>query len=399
MTRPIGIYFLHLFICVLLPNIVSSQIIFQDIHGKMSRQEMMMMFKEALIISDSLEDTRKDAYMMQILYRGKDLLLFNHGFFDVYQWQKNHWKALNTEKRGGYNYGAKKFIWNNRIFSFGGYGYWQHHGDLIEFDPSSGTWKKLNLSEALPLGPAMINGDVLRIISDTCFDVNLHTLQVNKYPIESLSKTEKSLVAKGIKTESRLWDFFALGKYNFLFHKTENKLYYSDVLTTEVVDKSFFYHHSLIQFKNDSLLKWSPDGLLLSTIDLKELIKFYQPVEINPKQSKLPIMLGGISTILLISAAIIFWRKRQRKTKLTNKSWQNPMISKIIPLAGTTISTDQIDNILALDGVVIMEYRKFKRSKLISQINDEFKLKFGKELVVRIKDPDDGRKFLYEIKV
>jgi hypothetical protein len=222
---------------------------------------------------------------------------------------------------------------------------------------------------------------------------------MKKYPVESISKAEKSLVAKGLKMESRIWNFLTLGKFSYLYHHTDQKLYYSDVLATEVVDKSFFYHYSLIQFKNDSLVKWAPDGTLLSVIDIKELIKFYQPVEIQPKQSKLLFILGCISIFLLMSGASIYWRKRQRKKRLIKNSWQNPAISKIIPFAGTIISTEQLDNFLELEGVVLMEYRKFKRSKTISAINEEFKMKFGKKLIVRIKDPEDGRKFLYEIKV
>ena len=64
---------------------------------------------------------------------------------------------------------------------------------------------------------------------------------------------------------------------------------------------------------------------------------------------------------------------------------------------GQTMQANQLDVLLKIDDVVPDEYRKFKRARIIAEINEEYKLKQGKELILRFKDPDDGRKFLYKI--
>ncbi len=385
-----------LFLC---SNSAHGQVFFQDKYGKMRHPEMMTMFRKSLVLMDTLECRRKDFYKMYIMYCGDDVVLFSDGYFDVFLWKDARWNRVSRVRRGGYNFNGKKFIWRDRIFSFGGYGYWRHHGDVIEFDRKSGNWVKLELSETLPFAPAMVTDTGLRVISDTIYDVNFTTLAVEKHPSGVPFKLDNNSVARGLKLESTSWAFLLLGKENYLLDKKNQQLYYSDLNTTELIDKTFFYKYSLIQFKGDSLLKWSLDGQLIQAIDIRNLLQFYKSVDLQVKNTWAGSVLGYISVVVLLGGGSAYWFTRRRKRKSQSTMWQNPIIQLLLSAAGPPLSMEQLDILLALESIQSMEYRKYKRAQILSEVNEEYKHKLGRELVVRLKDPEDGRRFVYEVRV
>lgn len=374
-----------------------GQIVFQDTKEQTSREEMGLMFRKALLVADTLEKKYTEHYHMDIMYYGDDLIMFCDGHFDVFLWQDSTWKRLNKERKGGYNFGSKYFIWKNRIFSFGGYGYWNHHANLIEFSPRTGEWNLLKLPKKLPFAPSHVTDNGLRILSDTCYELDIQnntiTTCVQSFPSKLITKD----LYKLSKMESAKWDFLLLKWQNLVLNKKDNRLYYSNQNTLELLDKGLMYNYNLIQFKNDSIIKWSPEGAIINVVDVRNLITYFKPLELNHKYTVLQKALG-ISGILCIAGGFFFlWYKRNRRNILKEKPWQNPNIPLIMNAMGQTMQSNQLDVLLKIDDVVPDEYRKFKRARIIAEINEEYKLKQGKELILRFKDPDDGRKFLYKI--
>jgi hypothetical protein len=391
-------YIKYVFLFIIISKFpLSGQIIFQDANEQTDSQEMGLMFRKALLIADTLEKKYKKHYRMDIMYYGKDLIMFCDGHFDVFLWQDSIWKRLSKERKGGYNFGGKYFIWNNRIFSFGGYGYWHHHANLIEFSPRTGEWNLIELPQKLPCAPSHVTDYGLRILSDTCYQLDIQNNTIRTCPQSFSSKLIIKDLYKLSKMESAKWDFLLMKWQNLLLNKQDNTLYFSNQNTLEIFDKTLLDNYSLVQFKNDSIIKWSPEGVMISAVDVRNLITYFKPLEINCHDTLLQKTLGICGILCFAGGLFFLWHKRSKKNLLKEKPWQNHNIPLIVNSVEKTMQANQLDVLLKIDDIAPVEYRKFKRARIIAEINEEYKIKLGKELIMRYKDPDDGRKFLYKI--
>jgi hypothetical protein len=207
---------------------LDGQIIFNDIKEQTGREEMGLIFRKALLVSDTLEKKYQEHYRMDIMHYGDELIMFCDGHFDVFLWQDSTWKQLNKERKGGHHFGGKYFIWNNRIFSFGGYGYWHHHAELIEFKPETGEWDLIELPQRLPCAPSHVTDYGLRILSDTCYELDIRNNTITtcnqSFPAKLIIKD----LYKLSKMESSKWDFLLMKWQNLLLNKENNTLYYSN---------------------------------------------------------------------------------------------------------------------------------------------------------------------------
>jgi hypothetical protein len=395
---------LHIWFCpftyiflVFFSPILNGQIIFQDTKEETSQEETIRMFQMALPIWDTIEHRYGDNYRLDILYAGDDVIMVCDGFFDVFLWQNSGWKRLNKARKGGYNFGGKHFVWNNRIFSFGGYGYWRQHADLLEFNLNNGEWKILSLPENIPFAPLYTTSDGFKVISDNCYDVNLKQLSVKKYPIGFNSEILIKDLFKLHKMHSSKWDFLVAGVQNLLLHKQQNKLYYSNQNTIELFDKLFFHDRSIIQFKNDSIIRWTSEGTVSNVIDVRNLLSYYKLLDVSDEKNFPYYRSLLIVLLVLLTGYYLMWQRLRKKKLHAGTKWQYPVIQEIVKFSGQIINVDQLDILLNLGGVKPIEYRKFKRAKIIAGINAEYQIKAGKELVLRFKDAKDGRKFLYKI--
>jgi len=388
-----------LFITLILSSESAGQIIFHDTKGHIEKKQMLAMFQEAKYISDSLKRIKNDAYLLDIMYRGKDIILFINGFFDVYQWKNNTWQQKNKPRKGGFNFGGKKFIWNNRIFSFGGYGYWTRHGDLIEFDMKKGDWHKVELNGTLPIGIMYTTSKGFRVLSDACYEVNMHTRTFKKFPLELPFNIDTENIYYGIKLETAHWAYLLQGGNNIVLHKQEDKIYYSDVRTRETVKGFVFNHNDFVHCKKDSVMQWNPDGTMLKGFNIQKHVAYYKKFDLRPKKDSAFNLLLYASLILGLSIAIHFWNTVKKKQQKKSGVWQNPLIPALIAVSGTQVTTEQLDQLLEIEDVTPLENRKYKRSRMLQEINKEYEIKVGKTLITRRKDLDDGRKFIYEINI
>ena len=77
-----------------------------------------------------------------------------------------------------YNFGSKKFVWGNRIYSFGGYGYWNYHGQLIVFDFDKNEWEILPITQELEYGIANLTEKGLAVSCENSYTIDLEKEQV-----------------------------------------------------------------------------------------------------------------------------------------------------------------------------------------------------------------------------
>jgi hypothetical protein len=253
------------------------------------------------------------------------------------------------------------------------------------------------LNETLPSGAIFITTNGFRLISNKHYDVNLNTNVVKKHPQNIPLKMNFDEVYYGTKIESAHWAYLVQGSSDILIQKQEDKIYYSNIRTIESFKKLFFIHNYLIQCKNDSLIRWSPDGVILKALNIREHVTNYKKIDLNTKEESIIDLFWYATLTLGLSIAFYFWNNFRNKLQMKSYTWQNPLISVLVGISATKLTTEQLDKLLDIEGVTPLENKKYKRSRILQEINKEYEIKVGKTLITRVKDPEDGRKFLYEI--
>lgn len=70
--------------------------------------------------------------------------------FDVLRWNGNAWINLYKGNASGFNCKAYFFVKDKKLYSFGTYGFWKNHSELLEFDFLTGGWENIQV-ENMPL--------------------------------------------------------------------------------------------------------------------------------------------------------------------------------------------------------------------------------------------------------
>lgn len=104
-------------------------------------------------------------------------------------------------------------------------------------------------------------------------------------------------------------------------------------------------------------------------------------------------------TFLFLLLIGIAWHYRSKQAEnQTTTSLDHPILIRLMEYSGQTLSQEQLDIAFGIDQINPAETQRSKRSNLIKEINHEFYKIRGVELVSRIQDPTDKRKFLYQIR-
>jgi len=106
-----------------------------------------------------------------------------------------------------------------------------------------------------------------------------------------------------------------------------------------------------------------------------------------------------IGVIFLITSAIgLFWKLKPSKNnaQLFLES-SLILISRITEASGQTINSNELDMMIGVNDNPNPDSRRVKRSRIIQDLNTEYKQIEGKVLITREKDPKDKRYMLYHI--
>lgn len=121
-------YLFTLFFITICLYLSYSQIVYNDKLPYNSLESTKQIIDSAFSIQKKLNSGRID-----IFEKGNKYYLTVDGTFLVFKWEYNRWNNLYTNQYTGYNIYSRKFIYNDKIYSFGGYGFWRFHGQLIWF--------------------------------------------------------------------------------------------------------------------------------------------------------------------------------------------------------------------------------------------------------------------------
>ena len=303
-------------------------------------------FREAVEVFDSLKRWKGNFKMHLLDVNGKKYLTVD-GLFNVYEWKEGQWVNLCNENLGGYNYHSKKFVWNNEIYSFGGYGYWKHHGELIRFRWDKNEWEMVAYGDSDPIGSGLVYlyNEKLNVIDPVAFTYPYLTLK--KYS-PSFSIDMKTLETEDLDIELPI-NFHV--RPNTLSVETQNYIvlmfspYYlidkknAEVYTTEFINyRCYNLKEDVILYaKNDSLIMMDRSMKRICSQDIHFLVKDKYIPASRDKSEITTIMLGfGLLTTILLGFTLYFRRRARKTSDLHNihNTYEDPRIGELLEYSG-----------------------------------------------------------------
>jgi len=339
--------------------------------------------------AENLEIRRFD-----LMHHKDRLLLLPSGTLDVFEWRGGEWVNLYSRRHNGYNYGSKNFVVEDRLFSYGGYGFWHSHGQIIEFDFELGNWEILPFSRDLPACLATIEAQQLKLLcKNKIITIDLSEESLVHQPIHYAEFEYMEEEVTNIKTIDSGRYFCSPIRPQFIYDKSEDKFLYS-----ERGDIFFYSRHS---FSSDNLAMITDTEIRVYDSSLK--LRGIDNIEDNLdkftyiRQATRPAFLYILCILLIVMGllGIIYARMKKHKTGLKENiySWEFLEQKK-----GQLITQEELDRILGLEGVSQNETLRYRRAKIINEINEHYKVIRGELMIKREKDPADKRRFLYRIR-
>ena len=351
---------------------------------------------------------------------GIDTFYNRGGFYYLFQLKGDSAIRLDRSSYHGANFNSYFFSWQNTIYLLGGYGFFTTHNNLISFNENKREWAKVNMTGSDPEfihGISFINNNKIysfnnfkagNNVSKDVLDSSLYVLdlttmvwQKHKMPIVDLI-----VISNVIRTADYFW--YQNDHLTILLNKKEIKF---EIIENEKLNLT--RNNNFISFKDNSLLfeesnpiksyrkitQLNLDSVWL--VYIKSSSALYKPNQnttIQPSNGISPLWFL-ISIIPLILILIIY----RRKTKVTankinpielDKIQDNQLeilVLKITKLNKGILNMEELDNLLDITHLEA-ESRKLRRFRKLSELNQ---LQPG--FIIRVKDEEDKRRFLYQI--
>jgi hypothetical protein len=351
---------------------------------------------------------------------GIDTFYNRGGFYYLFKLKGDSAIRLDRSSYHGSNFNSYFFSWQNTIYLLGGYGFFTTHNNLISFNENKREWAKVNTGGN---GPEFIHGISFRNnnkiysfnnfkagnnVSKDILDSNLYVLdliamqwQKYKMPIVDLI-----VISNVVSTADYFW--YQNDHLTILINKKEIKFEIIENEKLNLTRNNNFrsFKDNLLLFEESNPIKsyrkitqLNLDSVWL--VYIKSSSALYKPNQnttIQPSNGISPLWFL-ISIIPLILILIVY----RRKTKVTaNKikpieldQIQNNQLEilalKITKFNKSILNMEELDNLLEINHLEA-ESRKLRRFRRLSEINQ---LQPG--FIIRVKDEEDKRRFLYQI--
>lgn len=308
----------------------------------------------------------------------------------------------------GYNFGAFNFVYNDTIFSLGGYGYWQFNGMLRFYDESTKGWEVIPTNKTVPIMNLMYSKSYYDVVNKQIFFI--YTEPKQHYEEFDPEKRKKVFVQCFDLVKKRWWDapaifnsklfrgdlpFFNPGPFHYsngffnreenitrLFNFNKNELFTISKEKMTQIENRLNTYDELLLFSKDSLLCFfNPvsgfiDTLVLTQKDLlKSGIKIYELESSTKKLFDNPLLsilviIGIILTSIILWMINVNWRlKKRNKFLLSTHLHINKRSSQDVSLHNPTSFKDNLTEVeRALIEILILNTHNNEMTS-ISQIN------------------------------
>ena len=119
-------------------------------------------------VFDSIEAVKdKSQFDFSLIQLNDQKLLTLNGLGIVIQYDENGFERLDVSAELKNNFGSNFFTYKDNLFSYGGYGYWSYHANLLFYNGINREWNNYNIDEGfIPEGRAYAYG---KAIEDTFY--------------------------------------------------------------------------------------------------------------------------------------------------------------------------------------------------------------------------------------
>lgn len=360
--------------------------------------------------------------------------------------------SIGRSHNHGFNLGARHFIHRNRRYAVGGRGFWNAHSQLVEFIPSTGEWELqpcINEPEHVMGGLTWYDALTETVVAidpmDTDLPVEDKCRVIQRLSMDSLNWTELGMVNKSLDVHFR---DRATRTFDLPGHVVWLGLHKSMILRKRdlvAVVTAEFNRSSLRSTKDDG----RTTGFLLTTVDSstvrivhkenvadagriildmdvvsafedmgEEAVDFVVPrdhheVEVEQTQKSVPWGLLSMSALVLVGAGFFAGRRTPHGVAASNNTIAKPAVdgdvepgsldkfsvltSKFIRGGAEEMDTAQLNAFLGLDMEQSVETIRARRAQCIRDVNREYKLVYGVDLIIRKRDEVDRRRTTYVI--
>lgn len=382
-----------------------GQIVYRDHIPYTDSSEIQDLYRQTLLVQDSFLHLGIQTNTLEILELNNEKYLALDGRLNLYKWQQQSWTSISNSNYHGYNFISKKFVYNGSIYSFGGYGFWREHGDLIRYDWERNEWETevIETDEEIGTNVSFVKDNFLYVINPVYRNqhINKQLKHQGLYKIDlqthrvSVLQTDPKLDAIKFSTRFETTNYYLTSRDPFqLINKSEMTYKFSDI--TQMVQLAGVGPKSFILIRGDEI-----------SVELSNTEKIHFKLDSiynSLKDASYPIVKVSRSiyyTFVLLFLAftgLVWYYRRKQSQSQTTTNLEHPILIRIMEYSGHTLSQEQLDIAFGIDQINPAETQRSKRSNLIKEINHEFYKIRGVELVSRIQDPTDKRKFLYQIR-
>lgn len=320
------------------------------------------------------------------------------------------------------------FSFNDTIYSLGGYGFWNHNGQLRQFRQGK-DWiiKKLNLNI-----PIRYNSEFIDSKDSSIYYIQTPYLneeddsEIEKFSVYKLSLNKKIISSLGILNEkiSKGWDLgfyipipslegtlISLKREIYLLNYKKNKVFklkhnslYDIIFNDKIITSNLtFSKGDTLFYSKDSFTDIS--SVLISINDFTE-----EPYPVFKNKNFIENNLLSIISILVIIGIIIFAfkkyynnpKKKEEDIEIKNKDLSSIEFNSIErSLISKLIEKSTIDSFLTVEDFNIylgikkkpLEIQKRVRNEFINRVNHKFNVNFNLQTVFieRVKANEDRR--------
>ncbi|RPA69778.1 hypothetical protein EF405_00320 [Cyclobacteriaceae bacterium YHN15] len=380
---------------------------------------------------DSLNKVYHDKEKSYSIFKSqKGYMLHVRCTFDLFRLSENGIENLYKFDNRGYNCNTALFERDGRIYSQGGYGFWNYHSDLMVLDEENGSWefvKTINQPLNFTGRRAILDSGLLVLFgSYKNVRTELNKIENHGWFLDWESKTWNRIKIKidgADIADFRSADYFGtINLKDYLFFGSEKVniaergLYFIDKNSLEI---SFLQRGNLDFYKSPYI------QVIDNTIYFQNLKGVHQTLDISLLQKKAD-KVGHIEIIkssgslfdrfkypfLVLFALSVFLlipflnRKLRKKEPEKESTCEEPgidvisaTIKKLSAISGQTLAIDDLDSILGIQHIPNLDNRRVRRSRMITDINTNYRFSNGKNLINRVKKPDDKRYTYYIIEL
>ena len=380
-------------------------------------------FKHSKINKDEIFDLTKFSFF---LFNEKSYLL-NQRSGLVYLIDQDTIKRIDKSYDDRIHSKSVDFIFNDTLYRFGGYGYYNAHKILTFFDKSSNEWDFVKYE-----GHNKINGFSyygFYYLDESKIVVISYSTHENKYQNEdeikhegiSLDLEKKVLVEKfDLNPNFNLPENFIQinNKYLFLFYRKERKILIYDIPNEIMFEYKLNQNQSQIVSNRPMSITSTTNKIYyvsknqdleeyINLIDIQNVLDNMVELDMNFRKDRKNQNIYLSFFFLSIIIILTYYRERKnseyilRDNKLFFENRFIELDSEMIEIMKLILEDKEVENsvlnkVFEIEGHNIDHINR-RKNKKIEELNISWKSVFGQKLIQKIKSKKDKRMIVYKL--